>query len=71
MPSHIRDMMPLQDKHPDIALQFSRGEVVHKTKRPFFSIAIDQVHDKVVKGDGGAVTKFKFENFRGPQFEVN
>ena len=31
---------------------------MHKTKRPFSSIAIDQAHEqnkKVVKGDGGAV----------------
>ena len=59
LPIHICDMMTLQDQHPDIAVQFSQGGfVVHKTKRPFSSIAIDQAHvqnNKIVKGDGGAV----------------
>ena len=34
---------------------------MHKTKRPFSSIAIDQAHEqnnKVVKGDGGAAGFF-------------
>ena len=59
VPIHIRDMMTLQEQHPDTAIQFSlEGSVVHKTKRPFSSIAIDQAHkqnNKVVKKDGGAV----------------
>ena len=64
VPIHIRDMMTLQEQHPDTAIQFSQGGfVVHKTKRPFSSIAIDQAHEqntyeqnnKVVKKDGGAV----------------
>ena len=63
LPIHIRDMMTLQDQHPDIAVQFSQGGfVVHKTKRPFSSIAIDQAHvqnNKIVKGDGGAVGLLK------------
>ena len=52
-------MMTLQEQHPDTTIQFSQGGfAVHKTKRPFSSIAIDQAHEqnnKVVKGDGGAV----------------
>ena len=59
VPIHIRDMMTLQEQHPDTAIQFSQGGfVVQKTKPPFSSIAIDQAHEqnnKVVKGDGGAV----------------
>ena len=59
VPIHIRDMMSLQERHPDIAMQFAQGGfIVHKTKRPFSAIAIDQAHEqnnKVVKGDGGAV----------------
>ena len=59
VPIHIRDMMTLQGQHPDTAIQFSQGGfVVHKTKQPFSSIAIDQAHEqnnKVVKGNGGAV----------------
>ena len=52
-------MMTLQEQHPDTAIQFSQGGFfVHKTKRLFSSIAIDQAHEqnnKVVKGDGGAI----------------
>ena len=59
VPIHIRDMMTLQEQHPDTAIQFSQGGFVgQKTKPPFSSIAIDQAHEqnnKVVKGDGGAV----------------
>ena len=59
VPIHIRDMMTLHERHPDIATQFAQGGfVVRKTKRPFSAIAIDHAHEqnnKVVKGDGGAV----------------
>ena len=59
VPIQTRDMMTLQEQHPDTAIQFTQGGfVVHKTKQPFCSIAIDQAHEqnkKVVKGDGGAV----------------
>lgn len=51
--------MTLHERHPDVAIQFAKGGfVVHKTKRPFSAITIDQAHEqnnKVVKGDGGAV----------------
>ena len=51
--------MTLQKQNPDTAIQFPQvGFFVHKTKRAFSSIAIDQAHEqnnKVVKGDGGAV----------------
>ena len=43
VPIHIRDMMTLQEQHPDTDIQFSHGGfVVHKTKRLFFSISIYQ-----------------------------
>ena len=52
-------MMTLHERHPDVASQFAQGGfVVHKTKRPFSTIAIDHAHkqhNKIVKGDGGAV----------------
>ena len=36
VPIHIRDMMSLQERHPDIAMQFAQGGfIVHKTKQPF------------------------------------
>ena len=56
VPIHIRDMMTLHERHPDVASQFAQGGfVVHKT-----SILIDSYHpheqnNKIVKGDGGAV----------------
>lgn len=56
---HIRDMVSLPAKHPDVSVQFEAGKfVVHKTRRVFSSIAIDQAHEQnnaVVKGDGGAI----------------
>ena len=59
VPIHIRDMMTLHERHPDIATQFAQGGfVVRQTKRPFSAIAINHAHEqnnKVVKGDGGAV----------------
>ena len=39
VPIHIRDMMTLQEQHPDTTIQFSQGGFfVHKTKRPFSAI---------------------------------
>uniref|UniRef100_UPI00358FF46D uncharacterized protein n=1 Tax=Myxine glutinosa TaxID=7769 RepID=UPI00358FF46D len=59
IPVHIRDMVTLQDRLPDVARQFEQGDfVVHKTNRPFSALAIDHAHEQnnaVVKGDGGAV----------------
>ncbi len=51
--------MNIEEKHPEVARQFHSGNfVVHKTKRDFSAIAIDQAHEQsnaVIKGDGGAV----------------
>ncbi|XP_044175497.1 uncharacterized protein LOC122958628 [Acropora millepora] len=56
---HLRDMLELSQKHPDIHQEFTRGSfVVHKTQKPFCSIALDHAHEQVnavVKGEGGAV----------------
>lgn len=53
---HLRDMETLDGS---IYAQFAQGKfTVHKTARPFSSIAIDQAHEQNnahVKGDGGAI----------------
>lgn len=59
LPVHLRDMMSLEQRHPDVASEFHKGNfVVHKTRKDFSAMAIDQAHEQnnaVVKGDGGAV----------------
>lgn len=59
VPVHIRDMVSLSKVHPEIAMEFNKGNfTVHKTKRAFSSMAIDQAHEQnnaTVKSDGGAV----------------
>ena len=56
---HLRDMMMLQDKHPDVYAAFCEGKfTVNKTCRPFSRMALDESHEQnnaSVKGDGGAV----------------
>lgn len=56
---HFRDMCALPEKHPAVFQQLQDGKfVVHKTKRAFSSIALDQAHEQVnasVKEDRGAV----------------
>lgn len=51
---HLRDMMSIEDKHPEVADEFKKGKfVVHKSERAFSSIAIDQAHEQnnaVIKG---------------------
>ncbi|MES9879584.1 MAG: TCR domain-containing protein, partial [Sedimenticola sp.] len=59
LPVHLRDMMNLENMHPDIAAQFESGKfVIKKTHRRFSSIAIDQCHEQnncIVKDEGGAI----------------
>ena len=44
---HIRDIMTLHERHPDIATQFAHGGFVEgNTKRPFSAIAIDHAHQQ-------------------------
>ena len=59
LPVHIRDMMALSEKHPEIAAEFHAGKfVIHKTSNKFSAMAIDQCHEQnnaTVKGSGGAI----------------
>lgn len=59
IPVHLRDMLSLEQCHPQVAREFNNGNfVVHKSHRAFSALAIDQAHEQanaVVKGDGGAV----------------
>ncbi|KAL8622037.1 hypothetical protein ACOMHN_056522 [Nucella lapillus] len=56
---HIRDLCMLESQHPEVFHKFTEGAfVVHKTKRKFSAIALDQAHEQcnaLVKGEGGAV----------------
>lgn len=48
-------MQQLQSKCPEVHQKFVEGSfVVHKTKKPFSSVALDQAHEQV-KGEGRAV----------------
>ena len=59
LPVHIRDMMALSEKHPDIVAEFHTGKfVIHKTSNKFSAMAIDQCHEQnnaTVKESGGAI----------------
>ena len=59
LPVHIRDMMTLSEKHPNIAAEFHAGRfVIHKTSNKFSAMAIDQCHEQnnaTVKESGGAI----------------
>lgn len=59
LPVHIRDMVGLEHKHPDVYREFMNGHfVVQKAKHTFSAISVDQAHEQVnehIKGDGGAV----------------
>ena len=56
---HIRDMLTLNEIHPEIAAQFDNGFfTVQKTMNAFSCMAIDQAHEQnnaAVKTDGGAI----------------
>lgn len=56
---HLKDMLCLEQTHPDTHLQFKNGKfVVFKSLRPFSSMAIDQAHEQenaIIKGEGGVV----------------
>ena len=56
LPVHVRDMLMLQAKCPDVYREFQRGaSTAKKTTRPFSAISLDQAHEQVnalVKGDG-------------------
>ena len=48
--------MSLDQQHPDVVREFHRGNFfIHKSKREFSALAIDQAHEQnsaVIKGDG-------------------
>ena len=56
IPIHLRDMMVLEEQHPDEASEFHKGNfVIHKSRRDFSAMAIDLEHEQnnaVIKGDG-------------------
>ncbi|KAK3753947.1 hypothetical protein RRG08_006327 [Elysia crispata] len=56
---HLRDMMILSEKHPDVYQQFKLGKfVVAKSKNNFSLISVDQGHEQnnaVLKDDGGII----------------
>ena len=58
-PVHLRDMVALADKHPDVFAEFMAGNfTVKKTTHAFAALAIDQAHEQnnaSVKCDGEAV----------------
>ena len=51
--------MSLEQQHPDVAREFHKGNfAIHKSRREFSALAIDQAHEHnnaVIKGDGGAI----------------
>ena len=54
-PVHLRDMVSLENKHPDVFAHFLTGNfTVKKTRRAFSTIAHAQ-NNATVKGDGRAV----------------
>ena len=59
LPIHLRDMLALQTKHPEVYEEFEKGNfTVRKSENKFSNIAIDQAHEQnnaIVKGDGGAI----------------
>ena len=59
LPVHLRDMLSLEHKHPDVFEEFQSGRfVVFKSSRDFSAMAIDQAHEQanaIIKGEGGAI----------------
>ena len=62
LPIHLRDMLLLKHKHPEVCAAFAafqdRGFVVQPSNKPFSAISMDQAHEmnnKVIKGHGGII----------------
>ena len=59
LPVHIRDMVELAEKHPEVHAEFMKGNfVVQKSARKFSLMAKDQAHEqsnKSLQAHGGAV----------------
>ena len=51
--------MSLEQHHPDVAREFHKGNfVIHKSRREYLALAIDQAHEQnnaVIEGHGGAI----------------
>lgn len=43
LPIHLRDMVTLEGKHPELALEFKGKFVVHQSYRKFSSMVIDLI----------------------------
>jgi len=56
---HLRDMMTINQQHPEVAREFFKGHfVVHRSCKELSSITIDQAHEQnnaVKKDDGGVI----------------
>ena len=59
LPIHLRDVLLLKHKHPEVCAAFQDGSfVVQPSNKPFSDISMDQAHEinkKVIKGDGGII----------------
>ena len=59
LPVHLRDMLSLENRHPQLNQEFHSGKfAVFKSKQPFSAMAIDQAHEQanaVIKDEGGAM----------------
>lgn len=62
---HIRDMILLSLKHPDVYKHFKLGKfVVAKSSNSFSLISVDQGHDQnnaVLKNDGGIISLLRYQ----------
>ena len=58
-PVHLKDILSLEHKHPDVFQEIQAGKfVVFTSSRTFSAMAIDQAHEQanaVIKGEGGAI----------------
>ncbi|CAE1329775.1 unnamed protein product [Acanthosepion pharaonis] len=59
IPIHYRDMLPLEQKHPQLAQEFQSGNfVVHESSRQLPAVAMGQAHEQVhavIKSNEGAI----------------
>jgi hypothetical protein len=66
VPVHIRDMIELEQRRPDVFCEFNSGKfTVKKSDRSFSATATDHAHEQLnaaVKGDGGAIGLTENEN---------
>lgn len=62
LPIHIKDLLSLKEKNPELHKEFEAGHfVARKTCNSFSAIALDQTHEQVnaqLKGDGGEFILF-------------